>query len=219
MKILAATCMVLAHGAVLAAGGHHAVDDAVVLEPGQCQQETWVDRFGPGHGAWHLGPACRIGAWELGVNVDQVRFAGEPAFRIAGPQAKWAGTFASGWSAGVVLSPGWEAGRYKSTIAIVPVTWQATPSLLLHLNAGRELPRHGAGRTLAGVAAEWSANEQWSFVAERFNDTFGRAARVGARWQVTPSVSLDLSRARAFADARGTWWTFGVTFVADGVVR
>ena len=28
---------------VRAAGGHHAVDDAAMLDPGQCQIETWFD--------------------------------------------------------------------------------------------------------------------------------------------------------------------------------
>lgn len=201
-----------------AAGGHHAVDDAAIVDPGQCQVETWVDAFGPGGGAQHVGPACRVGAWEIGLNLDRTRFAREPAFRVVGPQAKWVTTFAEGWSVGVAAGPGWEAGRYNNTIVLLPLTWQPSRAWLVHANLGRQWVRGAPGRTLAGLAAEWTASETFSFVAERFNDPIGRAYRVGGRWQPNPLFSLDLSRARAFADARGSWWTLGVTLVADGVV-
>ena len=29
--------------AARAAGGHHSVDDATILDPGQCQLETWFE--------------------------------------------------------------------------------------------------------------------------------------------------------------------------------
>jgi hypothetical protein len=44
-----------------AAGGHHAVDDASILEPGQCQVESWVDRENGGNrSTLHAGTACRV---------------------------------------------------------------------------------------------------------------------------------------------------------------
>lgn len=212
-------CGVLASAPAFCAGGHHAVDDAATLDRGQCQFETWADRYGPGHGAWHAGSACRVGAWEVGVNVDDTRLGGGPASRVVGPQVKWATSIAAGWSAGVVLSAGWQAGRYQDTAALALLTWQPAPAWRLHANLGRDIPREGSGRTLGGVAAEWSAGEALGFVAERFNDGIGRGARVGARWQLTPGISLDLSRAHAFRDARGNWWTLGANFVGDGFLR
>lgn len=44
-----------------AAGGHHAVDDAAILEPGQCYIETWLGRETRGaRRLLHAGPACRV---------------------------------------------------------------------------------------------------------------------------------------------------------------
>ncbi len=72
-----------------AAGGHHAVDDATILEPGQCQVETWADRErGSGRTLVHLGPACRIGPVELGLNLDRTRTSGSDAAMAGGPQLK-----------------------------------------------------------------------------------------------------------------------------------
>ncbi|TFY96683.1 hypothetical protein [Ramlibacter humi] len=216
--------LVLAIGACAAAacdaaGGHHAVDDATILDPGQCQLETWADSFGPGGGAQHIGPACRFGAWEIGVNLDRARFGTAPAARAAGVQGKWVMKLSDQLSTGIVVGPSWQQGRYDNTMVLVPLTWQPSANWLVHVNAGRQWNRGGPGRNLAGIAAEWTAGEQLSFVAERFNDAIGRAARVGARWQLAPAVSLDLSRAHAFADARGRWWTLGLNFVADGAIR
>ena len=37
-------CLLGLTGHAYAAGGHHAVEDAALLEPGQCQVEFWHDR-------------------------------------------------------------------------------------------------------------------------------------------------------------------------------
>ena len=59
-----------------AAGGHYAVDDAVILEPEACQVEFWIDKAADGRGTLlHAGPACRVGPVELGLNLDGVRTA------------------------------------------------------------------------------------------------------------------------------------------------
>lgn len=207
--------MLLGGAACHAAGGHHAVDDATILDPGQCQLETWVDSDAKGHGAWHLGPACRTGAWELGLNLDGARWPGDATSRMAGVQGKWVKPLSDRLAVGVVLSANWQDGRYKGAPIVFPLTWQATPQLAVHVNAGRDLPREGHGRGLGGVAAEWAASQAWSFVAERFDDAFGRAARLGMRWQPTAALSVDLSRARAMGDERGAWWTVGVTLVNE----
>ncbi|HEX3139936.1 MAG TPA: hypothetical protein VHQ87_07770, partial [Rhizobacter sp.] len=71
------------------AGGHFDVDDAGVLEPGECQNEIWG-----GHTTvktvnfLHIGPSCRAGPVELGLNYDGLR-ATENRFDLVGPQLKW----------------------------------------------------------------------------------------------------------------------------------
>ena len=199
----------------IAAGGHFAVDSATILDRGECQVETWAAAWRGGAGSWHVGPACRTGAWELHLNFDGTNEPGAPASHAFVAQAKWVTQLAPRLGAGISLAWNTTDGRYTSFQPVALVTAQATRELQIHLNAGRDLPPGGGGRTIAGAAAEWAASKRWSFVAERFNDTDGRAVRIGTRWRHDPHFSVDLSRSHALGDARGQWWTFGVNYQFD----
>ena len=78
-----------AWAATAQAGGHFDVDDAGMLAPGECQYEVWG-----GHGTprsidfAHLGPACRVGPVELGLNVDWAK-GDFDRVDLLGPQVKW----------------------------------------------------------------------------------------------------------------------------------
>ncbi|REM67973.1 hypothetical protein DSI38_08340, partial [Mycobacterium tuberculosis] len=65
------------------------MDDASTLDPGQCQYETWWGRTGvePITG-FHFGPACRVGPFELGLNLDRTSVDGVHSV-TGGPQLKW----------------------------------------------------------------------------------------------------------------------------------
>lgn len=122
-----------------AAGGHHAVDDASIMDPGQCQLELWQERNVHDSGTLtHAGPGCRLGALEWGLNLDRVRAPGEAALTLVGPQAKWAMPLSPSWRVGASVGANWTGreGRYTSSQLLVPVTWQATPALALHGNLG-----------------------------------------------------------------------------------
>ena len=203
---------------VEAAGGHHAVDDAAILEAGQCQIETWFDREdGNARRLLHAGTACRIGAVELGLNLDSTRVQGAGTTTAAGPQIKWAQTVAKGFSVGVVGSTAWQRRsphRLGSTL-VFPVTWQSSDSTWLHLNVGRDLRPHDVDTGRAGAAFEWTAPSSWSFVAERFRESRTNFWRVGARWTASASLSVDLSRASAMEDSPAAWWTFGLNWLFD----
>jgi hypothetical protein len=58
-----AAASLMAAQAAFAAGGHHAVDDANILEPGQCEQEDWFSRERGGTRIFHAGLNCGVGAW------------------------------------------------------------------------------------------------------------------------------------------------------------
>jgi hypothetical protein len=88
------------------AGGHHAVDDAALLEPDQCQVEVWSDRRrGTGH-LLHAGPACRVGAVELGVAADREQGSGGGVPTTV--QAKWATALDDQFAAGAIVAVGWQ---------------------------------------------------------------------------------------------------------------
>lgn len=201
-----------------AAGGHHAVDDAALLEPGRCQLESWADREqGGARTLLHAGPACRVGPVELGLNVDRVRLGGTGTSTTTGAQIKWALSLRDGWSAGVVfgLATQDHAPRFSGSTLVVPVTWQTTETLLTHFNAGRDFRNGQPDTNRAGVALEWAALPAWSFVAERFRESGANLWRAGVRWSLSPKVNLDLSRARGTEVGSPAWWTLGLTLAFD----
>lgn len=185
------------------AGGHFDVDDAGTLDPGQCQYEFWGTRVRSEHGTlWHLGPACRVGPFEIGLNIDRISISGDTVHAL-GPQVKW--TFLgqgpeARWSAAVSVSlvsqlprrGGRSGGQF-----VVPVTWRATDRLTVHANLGADWATgSGAHTGRGGLAGEWALNETLSLIAER-NRAFGLwTSRVGARISITPLISIDLSAAR-----------------------
>lgn len=198
-----------------AAGGHHAVDDATVLDPGQCQVETWADRErGGARTLLHLGSACRIGPMELGVNLDRTRTRGSDAALAGGPQLKWVAPLGASLSAGIAVSATWQDSRPRlaSSSLVLPLTWQATPELAVHANLGRDFPRHGPSLSRKGAAVEWTATPQWMLVAERFQENQGNFRRLGVRYTVNDALSLDLSQARGPTHGGPIWWTAGLNW-------
>ncbi len=198
-----------------AAGGHHAVDDAAILEPDQCQVETWADRErGGGRTLVHLGPACRLGPVELGLNLDHTRWAGSDTSVTAGPQVKWATQITESLSVGVVLLATWQDTRPRlaGSTVVLPLTWQPVDGLAVHVNLGRDFRRQGPDLNRGGAALEWAASPRWSLVAERFRESEANFWRLGARYAVSDALSLDLSQARGLAGAAPAWWTIGLNW-------
>ena len=200
-----------------AAGGHHAVDDAAILDPGQCQLETWFDHAQSGDARlWHVGPACRVGAIELGLNFDAIRGRRGERTNIAGGQVKWAQPLTEKVAVGVVVAAAWQdhAPHRVDTSFVIPLTWQATEALQVHVNAGRDFLHAAPDASHAGVAGEWTASPQWSFVVERFRELHIDRWRLGARRALSASVSVDLSRAQGLGSAPSSW-TVGLNWVFD----
>lgn len=197
---LAASCLLIGSGAH--AAGHFDVDDASTLDPGQCQYETWWGRTGvePVTG-FHFGPACRVGAVELGLNFDRTSVAGAHSV-TGGPQLKWNfygqapdAPFSAAVSMGAVfdLKRGGRAGGQF----VVPVTWRPLESLQVHANLGADWASGTGARTSrAGAALEWALNDTVSFIAERNRASNVWTSRVGGRFSLTPLISVDVSASR-----------------------
>ncbi|GAA4336577.1 hypothetical protein GCM10023165_13940 [Variovorax defluvii] len=185
------------------AGGHFDVDDAGTLDPGQCQYEAWGQRVRQLQTTlWHLGPACRVGPVELGLNLDRISVAGEHSL-VLGPQLKWTfmgrqpeARWSAALSATVSAARPRQGGRTGGQF-VVPVSWRATDSLTVHGNLGADWAvgtglRSGRG----GLAGEWALDGTVSLIAER-NRAFGLwTSRIGARLSITPLISIDISAAR-----------------------
>jgi len=203
--------------AARAAGGHHSVDDATILDPGQCQLETWFEHAeSSGAHLGHVGPACRVGPVELGLNFDAIRTSVGERTNFGGVQAKWARPLTEKISIGAVVSATWQdrSPHHVGTGILVPLTWQATEALQIHVNAGRDFLDNAPDADRGGIAAEWSASQEWSFVAERFRELHTDRWRLAARYTLNTKVSFDLSRAQGLGKAPSSW-TAGVNWVFD----
>lgn len=209
----AAAALLLAPHATQAAGGHHAVDDAALLEPGQCELEGWAVRPQGGGRAWHAGAGCRVGPVELGLAAEHARAGGTGTTDWL-PALKWATPLGGPVSVGFSLGPQWQAQarpRYQGTAAVGLLTWAAHERLAIHLNAGRALVHRGPDERLLGLSAEWTSPAGWSAVVER--DIAGEAhhLRAGLRFAVAEQWSVDFSHAHRLRGPGASAWTFGVT--------
>lgn len=212
------TCAVLAclsqAACVQAAGGHHAVDDAPMLAPGECQFEAWAEPVASRQ-ALHLGPACRVGAVEWGLALDRTSPHGEPALRSVGLQAKWATELWPSLSVGLAWSAAWQSvpPHGAGQALLLPVSWAATPTLTLHLNLGRDFKPGARDATRRGVALELLADPQWQALVEGWDDGARSYRRLGLRYVASSQLSLDLSHAGALRGPSDGWWTLGLTWV------
>jgi hypothetical protein len=205
--ILSATC-------AMAAGGHHALDDAVILEPGACQVESWLARSDDRQRLLHAGGGCRVGPLELGLAAEHARQGGnsDSAYSV---QAKWATALLPAFSAGLSLSSGWQAHvrpRYQGSTLSGLLSWFPKDALALHLNLGRDFVHGDADQDRSGVSVEWTARPGWSITGERYLESATHFVRAGVRWAISEAWSVDLSRAHRLRGPGESNWTVGATW-------
>jgi hypothetical protein len=196
---LAAASLTVFAAHAQAAGGHFDVDDATVLDPGHCQYEAWVVRApaAPATVA-HLGPGCRVGPVEIGVNIDRASVAGSSR-TLLGPQLKWVvDPLVDKLSAGMAWSASYDLtnrGRPAQTL-YVPFTWWAAEKLWVHANIGLDRDFAGARWRRQGLSGEWAASDKFTFIVERVKFVGDWTSRLGGRFSVSETLSIDLSAAR-----------------------
>ena len=204
-----------AGGSAWAAGGHHAVDDAAILEQGACEVESWLARSRGGERSLHAGASCRVGPLELGAATDYARQAGTSETGHA-LQSKWAADLGAGIAVGLSLTVSTQARarpRYQGTTAAALLTWTATKDLALHANLGRDFVHRGPDQNRSGLSAEWSFREGWSAIAERYVEDGSHYARAGLRRSITPAWTVDASHAARLRGPGASSWTLGVTWL------
>lgn len=214
VRALMFACGALAAPTAMAAGGHHALDDAVIVEPGACQVEGWLTRADAHQRLVHAGGACRIGPVELGVGADHAR-AGDSSGTGYQLQAKWAMEVLPGLNAGLSVAGGWAAHarpRHQVTTVAGLLTWFPRDDLAFHLNLGRDFARNDGDQDRSGAALDWTVRPGWSLTAERFVEGGSQFARAGVRWAITEAWSVDLSRAQRLRGPGASNWTLGATW-------
>lgn len=204
-----------------AAGGHHAVDDASILEPGRCGLELWAERSNlDRRQLQHAGLACHLLGLEAEINADRETARAAPSLHLHGAQLKWATALQPHLAIGLVGAVGWQdqAPRSQQSL-LVPLSWTPREDLAFHLNVGRTLLKGSPGRTSRGAAVEWQAAPSWQWLAEVFHDGQRPLTRLGLRRSLDERLTLDLSFARATAGGTATarlpkedWWTVGANW-------
>lgn len=209
--------LLLGAGHAFAAGGHHAVDDAAILERGACEVESWATRAHGGERLLHAGLNCGAGPVEFGLASDYARLAGTSATAWS-VQAKTAHALSGQFSIGAVFAAGWQAHvrpRYAGSTLAGLATWTASEAWAVHANLGREFVHQGDDRTRGGLSIEWTPVQAWSFVAERYREWGTHYARLGARWSPAQRWQLDASGAKSLSGPLPSLWTVGVTYSWD----
>lgn len=200
--------------AACAAGGHHGVDDASILDPGQCQFEVWAEHSSA-YRLTHAGPACRVGPVEAGIGMDRRTDSGSASTStLWSPQIKWATPLGDELAVGAVWTLTWQspAPRQTTHALLLPVSWQPRPSLAFHLNVGRDFPKDGNSVTRRGAAVEWQPHPRWQGLAEWLDDGLRANRRLGLRFSVNNKMSLDLAQARWMDPPHNPWWTLGLNW-------
>ena len=212
---LVASACLAATGESRAVGGQFGVDDAAILDVGECQVETWAERDPGTRTLVHAGGGCRVQAVEIGVNADVNRATGQSSATVVGPQVKWSHAFDERTSAGVVALVGWRArsASYAGAALYVPATVRVAETVWVDANLGRDWFAHASATTRAGISVSWLPVPDWLLVGETYRQASANVGRAGVRWQPSHAFSIDLSHAHSDAARVGSWWTLGATWV------
>ena len=110
---------------VQAAGGHHAVDDAALLDVGKCKVEGSAERQ-TGGGPLALPPWQRLPGWRgrTGHCLDNEKQGARGVATSFDPQIKWAYPLNEVLSIGVAASAKFnsQSPRYASSTVVIPLT-------------------------------------------------------------------------------------------------
>jgi hypothetical protein len=148
IKALMAAALVAASWSVQAAGGHHAVDDARMLDQNKCVAEGWV---ADGDATLlHLGASCGTGWVELGLSAEHSQSLNSdsdiPSETGLQAKAKWAHAFDDEVSLGASYTLGLNANDVMPKYAVSRMNglftwspnWNDRHEYTVHLNLGQD---------------------------------------------------------------------------------
>ncbi|MDB5816989.1 MAG: hypothetical protein JWQ11_629 [Rhizobacter sp.] len=196
-----------------AVGGQFAVDDAYILDPGQCQIETWTDRQVAAAGRLtHFGPSCRVGPVELGLNIDRSTGAGAGATTFTGAQAKWTLPLTTQLTSAFVTAVAFDAthGGSTTTTVYAPLSFQTGAHVTLHANLGFDLLQGSPSTQHSGVAIDWTPGRDMVFTIERYRQYGIDSARVGVHYDFTKWLAVQATRTRPMSAGVPGEWTLGL---------
>lgn len=170
-----------------------ATDDAPILDPGQCQLETWI-QHDPLHTHYWAVPACNAGgAWEVGAGMARLQgHGGSAGLNLAVIQAKTelAAPKNGWWRLGMAIASEFEAARGPAGNWSVnfPLTVDLNGDRLQwHTNAGWRRERDGSPKATWAIALEAAVGQRTALTMESFGVRGGGAWRqLGVRYALLP---------------------------------
>lgn len=176
-----------------------AADDAAILDPRQCQLETWTQHSRAQNEYWAL-PACNFGGgWELAAGAGRthgLQGGGNNSLALLQAKTMLRAPQDDGWGLGVVLADQFRAGsggRGDLSLNFPLSVALAGERAMLHANLGRlrqrgqpEQPSPGLQRSWA-LGLELAAGERAAFTAEAYGrQRAGSYLQLGARYSLIP---------------------------------
>lgn len=195
-------------------------DDAPVLDPGQCQLETWL-QHDPLHVHYWAVPACNVGGgWEVGAGAGRLQgHGGNHGLTLAVIQAKTllAAPKDGWWRLGLAVADQFEPARGLAGdwTAYLPLTVDLSGDRLQwHTNLGWRRERHGNPAATWATALEAAIGERAALTVETYGIRGGGAWRqVGARYALAPGrADIDIAWGRkAGSGSREHYYAAGLT--------
>lgn len=212
------------------AGRPMAADDAAILDPRQCQLETWA-QHGKAQNEYWTAPACNFGGgWELAAGAGRARnLAGGGQDTLSLLQAKTLlrAPQDDGWGVGLVLAGQWRAGASsnRDLSLNLPLSVElAGDRAILHANLGwlrlrgQQEPASPRLQRSWALGLELAAGERAAFTAEAYGrQRAGSYMQLGARYSLIPGrADIDI----AYGDRTGRrgaerYLAVGLTLVAS----
>ena len=176
-----------------------AADDAAILDPRQCQLETWAQHSRAQNEYWAL-PACHFGGgWELAAGMARtygLQGGGRGTLALLQAKTVLRAPQDDGWGLGLVLADQFRAGAGgKGDVSLnFPLSLElAGDKVLMHANLGWLRQRGQADQPSPGVQRGWAlglelaAGERAAFTVEAYGrQRAGSYVQLGARYSLIP---------------------------------
>ncbi|KQV90915.1 hypothetical protein ASD15_02325 [Massilia sp. Root351] len=212
------------------AGRPMAADDAAILDPRQCQLETWTQHSRAQDEYWAV-PACNFGGgWELAAGAGRTRdLQDSAAMSLALLQAKTMlrAPQDDGWGLGLVLADQFRAGsggRGDLSLNLPLSVELAGQRAMLHANLGwlrqrgrQDQPSPGVQRSWA-LGLELAAGERAALTLEAYGrQRAGSYVQLGARYSLVPGrADIDIGYGdRAGRRGAERYLAIGLTLAAS----
>ncbi|WP_350296542.1 hypothetical protein [Limnohabitans sp. Rim8] len=219
----------LFNGALAWAARPMVTDDANVVDPHACQNESWV-RFGHSSIERWTVPGCNFfGDTEISVGANFLSEKNSVNQQLGLLQVKkrWKVVEPGQWglstTVGRVQSGGTVFGISSSTDTYVniPITWPTSQGPILHLNLGAF--HHQAQRvtqTTWGLGAEVPVHPRFFAIMEAFGEAGTRSkVQIGLRYWVVPqAVQIDTTMGQEMqGPSQSRWLSLGLRLLTPAL--